>query len=177
MQHHYTSQELDERLAVARWWKWSRDEDWLGPVEARRHRRGSQAGLVSVDHGREEWWNLELPGVRDIPCASEVLLSQASEFYSCYFLEALKSSVCKSKRDVTFGEYMCVCLHACEIPHFFPFLSVRHVPLNSTQCHVTLFYSEFLCHCGNTSVCSKEKTNSYIVCYNVVWPIIPRHLL
>lgn len=86
MQQHYTNQKPDERLAVASRWKWSRDEDRLGRAEARRHRR-SHAGLVSVDHGREECCNQERPWIRDIPCTSEPLLSQATEFVSRYFLE------------------------------------------------------------------------------------------
>lgn len=135
MQHHYTNQESDERLVVAWWWKWSWDEDRVGPVEARRHRRRSQAGLVSVDHGREEWWNVELPGVPDMPCTYELLLSQATEFYSHYFLEALKPWRCD-----LWWVHVCMCAYMWDtLLHFFilPFCKM-------SQCYVTLNYSVFL---------------------------------
>lgn len=90
MQRHYANQEPDENLVVALRWKWSWDEDRLGPA-AWRHRWWSQAGLVSVDHDRAERWQLQRPDVRDIPCAFELLLSQASEFMSDYFLEGLST--------------------------------------------------------------------------------------
>ena len=97
VQHRHADQESDERLAVARWWKWSRDEDGLGPAEARRHRRWSHAGVVSVDHDGESWWSLqELPAVRHIPTHLWTeALSANWVLLSWYFLEALKSSACQ----------------------------------------------------------------------------------
>lgn len=141
MQQHYTNQKPDERFAVASWWKWSWDEDRVVPAEARRHRRWSQAGLVSVDHDGQEWWNLERPGVCDIPCTSEVLLSQATEFYSRHFLEALKSSTCRSVSYVTFGE--CIHVHVrvawnTFLHFFFPFSQIWVPKCHTMPCVLVL---------------------------------------
>lgn len=156
MQQHYSNQKPDERLAVALWWKRSWDEDRVGPAEARRHWRWGQAGLVSVDHGGER------PGVRDIPCTSELQLCQATAFFSCDFLEALNSSTCRSVKAVTF---MCTCVYVCvlsKIPCCISsFLCVRSVFLYATWCHEVLYYSVFLCQCGNTSIYGQWRTNSH----------------
>lgn len=84
MQDHHADQKANERPAVASGWKRLWDEHRVGPVEAWRHRRWSQAGLVGVDHDGEERWKLERPCICDIPCTSELLVCEAAEFFlSC----------------------------------------------------------------------------------------------
>lgn len=118
MQQHHANQNPDERLAVALWWKSLWDEDRVGPAVAWRH-RWSQAGLVSVDHDGEEWWNLERPSVCDIPCTSELLLSQAAEFFSCYFLEALLDMYMCERCDLYVYTRVHVCVFENTFLHFF----------------------------------------------------------
>lgn len=133
MQQHHANQNPDERLAVALWWKWLWDEDRVGPAVAWRH-RWSQAGLVSVDHDGEEWWNLERPSVCDIPCTSELLLSQAAEFFSCYFLEALLDMYMCERCDL----YVYTCVHVSVFENtFFHFFLLFCVP----KCQITQYFS------------------------------------
>lgn len=124
MQDHHAGQKANERLAVASGWKRLWDEHRVGPVEARRHRRWSQAGLVGVDHDGEEWWKLERPCICDIPCTSDLLVSEAAEFFlSCCFLVAFFSTCASLLRDVTFCVGMCVCV--CVVRNTFCVSSFR----------------------------------------------------
>lgn len=136
MHQHKADHKPGERSAGAPWWKLLLDEDRVGPAKAWRHRWWMQAGLVGVDHDGKEWWNLERPRDSDIPCTCGRLLSQAAEFFSHYFLEALLHMwpfcvrVCMR---VCGHACMCV-LWACALKTPFcksSFLSVRNMFLNA----------------------------------------------
>lgn len=108
MQDHHADQKANERLAVASGWKRLWDEHRVGPVEARRHRRWSQAGLVGVDHDGEERWKLERPCICDIPCTSELLVKQLSFFcLAASWLLFLNMRISAERCDLLCG---CVCV-------------------------------------------------------------------
>lgn len=81
LQQHQGDQK--ERLAAALRWKRHWDEDRLRPAVTRRHRRRSQAGLVSVDH--DGGVRRQISGVHHIPCTTEGLLTRREEFWSLCF--------------------------------------------------------------------------------------------
>lgn len=148
MQRHYANQEPDENLVVALRWKWSWDEDRLGPA-AWRHWWWSQAGLVSVDHDRAERWQLQRPDVRDIPCAFELLLSQASEFMSDYFLEGLSTLTCRCLCNVTWWIHVvCMLVLKKKNPHCI-FLCVSYSM--SIMLHIVMWLLCELVHLADTT--------------------------
>lgn len=133
MQQHYANKKPDERLAVVSWWKWPRDEDRVGLVEAWWHRWRSQARLVSVDHDGEEQWNLERPSVCYIPCTSE-LLSLTQQSFGLATSWNLSSTCVWGMWPLCLRVYMCV----SKIPFWLSsFLCARHVP----KCQITQRFS------------------------------------